>query len=492
MLEEKLSQTIYISSNEEITMIIEKLAKSRLAKVFLIIPPHSLLLQSPINLRILKEETEARRIDLTLIAVDNAADLLCKKAGLKCRQSILGQRKQITEQKNDIPEKNMSENADHRAGRIFEIFKNKIIYVLPFSLAAAALIFANFFLPSASIFILAKDSFFEKNIDAKISLLSNEGSELPFKIAESKEEFLESFPTTGKKIIEEYSSGEVIVMNEWDSSDHFFPAGTKIISEKGKIFKFVSAVTVGGFSRSGGKDIAGKALVKIKADAPGAEYNIDVSKFFILPLKETEKYDKIYAVSGSKTLGGRIGSEKIVSEEDIINANKVILEHSRKENPEKFQIGEKEFIAAALEGKVSKASFSSKTGDAAASLNVNAEIIRKAIVLKEGDLNNFVENYLKSDVLDIKISMDSFEGDERGGILKIKLEGKDSEKIDIYEVKKMIAGKSRIDAEKILGNLSIIEKNSVKLWPFWIFNVPSGKDRINVFLDRNNYFSIIN
>lgn len=503
MLKEKIRSTIYVSCGDEITIVISKIAKSKQRDIFLVVPPHSLLFQGVVNLQILYEEMEFRKLDLTVITTDKQGEELCERIGIKCRKNILDFHKK---QSAD----NESKSNKHKEDVLFscpadrfilnnskkeKLLKKNILMCLPgLLLTIISVICAVFFLPSAGIFILARNRDFKKTIDIQINTVpqNESGDVFPARAIELNDVFSKNFSSSGENIIKEYSSGEAVIINEWDSSAHTFPSGTKLISENGKIYRLVSAATVGGFYRSGGKDIAGKVSAKIKADAPGDDYNIASSRFSIDCLKESDKHDKIYAVSDSAILGGKISFEKIVAEKDIAGANKAILEYVEKNNGSIFQIGEDETIAGFIPSKILKVSFSRKIGEAASEFAVNADIARKAIIINNAALEDYVKKKLNGAFSEVKIKIAAFESGEKGGNAKVIAEGELPTEIDFSEIKERVAGKSKGEALKILESLQEIEKKTIKIWPFWAATMPYNKNKIKIFLDRNNYFSIIN
>jgi hypothetical protein len=76
-------KTIYIDIDEEITSIIDRLKKSREAEVIVVAPKRALLLQSLVNLRLLKRESDRRKKKLIIVTQDKLGKKLIEKAGIK-------------------------------------------------------------------------------------------------------------------------------------------------------------------------------------------------------------------------------------------------------------------------------------------------------------------------------------------------------------------------------------------------------------------------
>src|SRR3989339_490922 len=83
-----MHQTFYIDIDEEITSIVERLRKSRVEEIIMVVPKRALLIQSIINLRVLKKEAEAIGLQLMIVTQDKLGKLLIEKAGILVQQKL--------------------------------------------------------------------------------------------------------------------------------------------------------------------------------------------------------------------------------------------------------------------------------------------------------------------------------------------------------------------------------------------------------------------
>ncbi|HHE45761.1 MAG TPA: hypothetical protein ENL05_00200, partial [Candidatus Moranbacteria bacterium] len=81
-------QTFYIDIDEEITSIIERLKKARAREIIVVVPKRALLIQSIINLRILKKEADEMGIQLMVVTQDKLGKILIEKAGILVQQKM--------------------------------------------------------------------------------------------------------------------------------------------------------------------------------------------------------------------------------------------------------------------------------------------------------------------------------------------------------------------------------------------------------------------
>ncbi|MDR3558967.1 MAG: hypothetical protein P4L62_02250 [Candidatus Pacebacteria bacterium] len=83
-----MHQTFYIDIDEEITSIVEKLKKARVKELIMVVPKRALLIQSIVNLRILKKEADEAGLQLMIVTQDKLGKILIEKAGILVQQKM--------------------------------------------------------------------------------------------------------------------------------------------------------------------------------------------------------------------------------------------------------------------------------------------------------------------------------------------------------------------------------------------------------------------
>jgi hypothetical protein len=79
-----MHQTVYIDVDEEITSILDRIRREQVIDIFLIVPKGAMLLNSIINLKLLKKETEKMGKAVSIVAPnDNRAKIMIERAGIK-------------------------------------------------------------------------------------------------------------------------------------------------------------------------------------------------------------------------------------------------------------------------------------------------------------------------------------------------------------------------------------------------------------------------
>lgn len=83
-----MHQTFYIDVDEEITSVVERLRKARAHEIIMVVPKRALLIQSIVNLRLLKKEAEGLGLQLMIVTQDKLGKLLVEKAGILVQQKL--------------------------------------------------------------------------------------------------------------------------------------------------------------------------------------------------------------------------------------------------------------------------------------------------------------------------------------------------------------------------------------------------------------------
>jgi len=118
-----MHQTFYIDIDEEITSIIERLKKTKAKDVVVVVPKHALLIQSIINLKLLKKESEKLRKEIIIVTQDKMGKLLVEKAGLVAEQRIedFEEETQVFEEKEEKKDVDLSDKFTAKTTELEEL-----------------------------------------------------------------------------------------------------------------------------------------------------------------------------------------------------------------------------------------------------------------------------------------------------------------------------------------------------------------------------------
>jgi hypothetical protein len=81
-------QTFYIDIDEEITSIVERLRRSTAKEVVIVVPKRALLIQSIINLKLLKKEADELNKRIIIVTQDKFGKLMVEKTGIAVEQRL--------------------------------------------------------------------------------------------------------------------------------------------------------------------------------------------------------------------------------------------------------------------------------------------------------------------------------------------------------------------------------------------------------------------
>ncbi len=83
-----MHQTFYIDIDEEITSIVDRLRKARTKEAVIVVPKRAMLIQSIVNLKLLKKEADELKKELIIVTQDKFGKLLIEKAGITVEQNL--------------------------------------------------------------------------------------------------------------------------------------------------------------------------------------------------------------------------------------------------------------------------------------------------------------------------------------------------------------------------------------------------------------------
>jgi hypothetical protein len=102
-------QTYYIDIDEEITSIVERLRNSKSSEVVIVVPKRALLIQSIVNLRLLKKEADGLSISLSIVTQDPLGKVLIEKAGILYQSKL-----------DDMKDESIGETANRIGESVFD------------------------------------------------------------------------------------------------------------------------------------------------------------------------------------------------------------------------------------------------------------------------------------------------------------------------------------------------------------------------------------
>lgn len=195
------------------------------------------------------------------------------------------------------------------------VFKRNLVFV-----AALMIVLAVFFLIGMRFFASAVVHIEPKQDTKTIEHVLRgaiTGGDIPVELMRLEDDLSASVPTTGEEIVNQKSSGTIVMYNAFSSDPQTLIRSTRFQSPDGKIYRIDRSVTVPGTRTVDGEIVPGSLETTVYADQPGDEYNIGLVDFTVPGFKGTPRFSKFFARSKTAMTGGFIGKTRVATQEDI-------------------------------------------------------------------------------------------------------------------------------------------------------------------------------
>ncbi len=373
---------IYLEHDAEITEAIEKLKAADGDEVRIVVPNRSPLLQSVVNLKLMKKAVESSKKDLVLVTADKHAAALAGKIGLPVAKNVKAEAKvpepepepkaakataaalagtavlgaaakaeagdaaaeKVAEQYdeyddvNDVPvqrydagssretaNKKKEKKTGKSSGRgkvpNYDRFK---LWIWIGAGLVGFLLFAwllQAFVQTATVNVQATAD--RRDVSTSFVLSSSPaGSDVPAKTLETTKDLTQSVQASGQKDVGSKATGNLSISNCSESDDFTIPAGS-VVTTGGKRFTTNASAAVSGAKFSGGGNCSkpGTGTVAVTAAENGDSFNFSSATFSFA------NYVKVTATG--TTSGGVTKNITVVSQADVDNTVKTLVESSK-------------------------------------------------------------------------------------------------------------------------------------------------------------------
>ncbi|MBU2595604.1 baseplate J/gp47 family protein [Patescibacteria group bacterium] len=443
-----MEKVIYLEPDDEITSVIDKIKKVNQDKVILVVPKAATILQSVVNLKILKNQAIRLGKEISIVTSDETGRNLAGQIGLTVYRDLAkrpvsshGERplpeKEPTHPRVERPEekpepeepvKKSKEMLDIRpSGVKFKPFKDekragigsetileksirpvkdtKVVNSLKkLKIAVILLLFttlltgaaAYLLLPRARVELVLKAEKLDKSYEIKAQkdvLFNEETGTISANIYSIEKEMSQEFEATGTKEVGEKAKGTIILFNE-TGTDQPLVATTRFVSSANLVFRSTAATTVPkAYLDPGGDKVNGTASVSVIADATGEKYNLGPSNFTIPGLAASIQ-SKVYGRSSAAMSGGSTRIIKIISGTDAKKAQAQLMAElvnsGRQEALSQADQGEEMSFEGSGQGAVISEDSSPAVGAEASSFKYSLKAQIKVMTVKKSDFYNLL------------------------------------------------------------------------------------------------------
>lgn len=353
--------------------------------------------------------------------------------------------------------------------------------------------------PKMSVVIYPKENNISSITDVEIlDDLENsnfEEGKLPGKMEEFEIKKTLEFDATGEKYSSDQGKarGKVVIYNKYSSAEQPLVATTRVLSEEGKLFRLIDSVQVPGME----DDEPGKIEVKVIADEPGEDFNIEASTFTIEGFKGNPKYEKFEVISESSMTGGSDSSDnnlvKYVTDSDIEKARLKTLEEIEKSFEQEVEASLSNFkgyIVDSAKKEVIENNSSFDSGDVTEKFDYTIKQKVRLMTFSKEDLLKVAQESLS---LEIDSDYEVDQNEIRTEIIKnvVDFENKTmSLRVEVFGIawpnvdqgtfKKEIADQKEEEFQNILKNYQEIKKVDIEYSPGWLSGIAVSENKINV------------
>lgn len=511
---------IYLEHDAEITEAIEKLKKSTGDELRIVVPTRSPLLQSVVNLKLLKKAAKDSKKDLVLVTADKAATALAGKVGLSVAKNVKaeahvpdGEPEPIraisplaaaadsdkADELEDLPVQRYDEPLSKKKAKKSKkdsSGRGKIPNYQRFQLAiwggAAFIILLlmgwllSAFVQTATVRVTASAERNDVNTTFVLSSTAASG-EVQAKSLEVTKDLTQTVQATGEKDAGTPASGTLTIKNCEDTDPHALPAGSKL-TNAGKAFTTTSAVTIPEASFSGGGAVCKSSTVQVGVTAAenGAEYNFSSATFALAGFSSR--------VTGTGTTSGGVSKKiTVLSQADVDGALKPLVENIQ--NAVLVELKDKatddyKVFDDTIKSAVTSQAVAPTVGAEASTATLTVKAKYTVLAAPRTSLEQVVKDALKDrlttgvQVLDAGLDQGTFKvgtPTKTGFNYSLKTTAFTGLPIDTDQLKKDVAGKSKKDVSDIAKKYPNVTGATVDSWPL-IPNMPMSSGNITVKL----------
>lgn len=538
--------THYIDIDDEITTIIDKVVGSKEKIIALVLPKRATVLQSIVNMKLLKRSADEANKKIVLITSDPSVIPLAGIAEVHIAKTL-----QSKPEIPEAPDTEMSVKADEPVDADVELDKNATIGSLAgdneeevaeipevsstdakqqatqkaktkkskklkipnFSkfrtrliLAIVALIvliggwiMAANVLPKATIVVKTDTKTFSKDLTLQAALnnTDSETDTLPAKTDVIEREGSETVPATGEKNVGQKAEGTMTLTNCIDDdSDHTIPKGTSF-SKDGKTFVTAKTVTLKESIYLGGECATdnfdgydGQKNVEVIAAEGGTSFNIGKGGY-------NSSIAGIVAY-GSDMKGGTDNIKKVVSQSDIDTAMQQLKDKTSEGAVDelKAQLTSQGYVPfeSTYEAEDPQATVSETVDAEASSVTVSGKAVFRMTGVEKAAIEEHIKKASQEDIDDSAQTISDTGIDaatlrlsqQAPGVFQLTVQTLVTvgPQLDPEALKQEVLGKKYGDTESLLSGKAGVVDVDIEYSPFWVNSTPTHADKVTITVEN--------
>jgi hypothetical protein len=541
-MNESKKDVIYVDIEDDITSVIEKVKTAKAGIVALVPPKRIGVLQSIVNLKLLKRAATTSKKQVVLVTNDAALIGLAAGVAIPVAKNLQSKPElpEVTALKidnddvidgQDLPVGELAKTGDTelsddsltpedeaalaapapfaakaaskapRKSSIpnFDSFRKKLFLFGGLGLLFIAfLVWALFFAAKATVAITAQTNII--NIGKTLQLVPSgklDASQgvIPAIVKEEKKTVTASFAATGKKQVGDKATGTV-KFSKSTPNDATLPAGTQLNSSSGLVFVTNSAITVTGAQLSFSCSnylCPGSGSGGVTAAGPGANYNGATGSVSGGPSGVSGSFD-------GATGGGTDKTITVVTQDDVNKAKDQLQAQNTdqiKSELKKQFTSDEIVITESFNGDQTNLTSAPAVDQEAANATLTSETTFQLVGLERNDLKKVYDTYTKSQIEgqnaqkiyesgDNATAFSEFTKTASGYTVKTQATAQVGPNIDDKALAEQLKGKRAGEIQQQIEGIQGVEDVNVKLSPFWVTKAPNNAKKITIkFVVKN-------
>lgn len=501
-------QKIELEIYDNLVEAISKIANSADSEIELVFPQGSVLFENLLNLRILKAEAERLSKNISFISNDPAGIVLISK--------LDGLDDVVIEDSKNLEMQSVSKSGFKLPNISFPSlnfgsFKGfKLIFSIILALVLAAFVAAGYLyiqrVPKATVSIVVNSQPLIRSIEMSVVKdASNSSAKKEIKGISNSSTYTKTLvkPTTGTKLVGKKAKGEIKIFNRTveevsleDGHEVYFDDYT---------FVLLDDVTIPPATEEdpeviGSPLIPGEATVKVESLEIGSSQNIDKDEEITI---DDYKKSQLVAKSTKDFSGGSAENINVVSQTDLDNIRAELLQEITQESEESLlgkSLGDTKMIPGSFVTTVISEVYSAKLNDETDEIELEMTVQSVGLSYSIKDVERVMEE-LVSDFIP-----DGFELSDKDSEINIEILGNSETtvlsstradlqvtlktfvvtQVDEEKLTEQLAGKSLVEAQKILGGIRNIKTYSLNIDPSIPFfrKLPSSSSNVSIEIIR--------
>lgn len=304
-----------------------------------------------------------------------------------------------------------------------------------------------------------------------------------------------------KQTVTEKAQGSVRIFNDHSSESQALRIDTRLVDDKGRVYKTVEAVTVPGQTVVDGKTVPGTVDVDIYSDMPGEAFN-EPSEITLrlLGFKETQspKYETVYAKTTTPLEGGFEGERFVIEQTKKDQIVGELTQKLAQELQEKSlaQVPEQSLLAEQLSTTIDTKVSEKVQDDGTITLSVSGSLFNvlfnkvefEKYILETSVVGIEQESAYIANLEDLNISYvdQSAQTVDPESLENIAFQIDDVLEIISVVNKELIAfdlvGQKKKDSQAIIANHPGVEHVQFDVNPFWRSRFPDKDEDISIVI----------